>query len=101
MKVLNVSGIIDTVRDYRHEARPSDYNLAFALILSTALIISTPLNPASRLIRQAVAGPLIVLGWLYLAWVPYVRNDAEQWGVTILSSKSHHLSYGKRRLTYE
>jgi len=82
------SGFVDTLRYYRHEAHPLDYNLAFTLISLTALTLITPLSPGYRLIRQSVAGPLITLGWLYVAWVPYVRNDAEQWEVTILSSKS-------------
>lgn len=79
---------IDTIRHYRHEAHPLDYNLAFLLIFLTALVLVTPLTPGYRLFRQAIAGPAITFGWLYTAWVPYVRNDAEQWEVTILSSES-------------
>jgi hypothetical protein len=87
MKVGHDFDIIDTIRYYRHEAHPLDYNFASILILSTALTLITPLTPGYRLFRQAIAGPLIACGWLYLAWVPYVRNDAEQWEVTILTSE--------------
>jgi hypothetical protein len=88
MKTRHDSTLVDTIRYYRHEAHPLDYNLAFLLIFLTALVLVTPLTPGYRLFRQAIAGPMITFGWLYTAWVPYVRNDAEQWEVTILSSKS-------------
>jgi len=87
MKVRHDVHIVETIRHYRHEAHPLDYNFASILILSTALTLLTPLSPGYRLFRKAVAGPLIACGWLYLAWVPYVRNDAEQWEVTILASE--------------
>jgi hypothetical protein len=92
MKTRHDSTLIDTIRYYRHEAHPLDYNLAFLLIFLTALVLVTPLTPGYRLFRQAIAGPAITIGWLYTAWVPYVRNDAEQWEVTILSSKSFRQS---------
>ena len=88
MKVPHNPGFVDALRYFRHEAHSLDYNLAFTLIFLTALTLITPLSPGYRRFRQSVAGPLITLGWLYVAWVPYVRNDAEQWEVTILSSKS-------------
>jgi hypothetical protein len=92
MKARHDLSLVDTIRYYRHEAHPLDYNLAFLLIFLTALVLVTPLTPGYRLFRQAIAGPLITAGWLYTAGVPYVRNDAEQWEVTILSSKSFRQS---------
>lgn len=87
MKARHDIQFVETIRYHRHEAHPLDYNFASILILSTALTLLTPLSPGYRLFRKAVAGPLIACGWLFLAWVPYVRNDAEQWEVTILASE--------------
>jgi hypothetical protein len=77
------------IRQYRHKAKIIDYNLGFLLIFLTAVILTTPLTPGYRLLRQSVLGPAIVLGWLYLAWIPYNPNDVEQWEVTILMSELH------------
>jgi len=80
--------VLAFIRRYRHEIKIIDYHFGFFLIFLTALILTTPITPGYRLLRQAVLGPVVVLGWLYLAWIPYTRNDVEQWEVCILMSES-------------
>lgn len=79
--------LFEGLRAYRHEATPLDYNFGFFLIFATALALTTPLTPGWRLVRTGLFGPAIVVGWIFLAWIPYIRNDSEQWGVTLLMSE--------------
>lgn len=81
---------------YRHEATPFDYTFGFFLIFATALTLTTPLTPGWRLLRAGVIGPAIFLGWLYLAWIPVVKNSSEQWGVTNLMSEFEPLALTTR-----
>ena len=86
MKVESSTNLVQTLRGYRHQALVLDYNFGFLLIFLTALTLTTPLSPGWRLFRTSIAGPLIALGWLYNAWIPYVMNDSEQWEVTVFMS---------------
>lgn len=83
-----LSEVFDGLRRHRHPVTPLDYNFGFFLILLTALTLTTPLTPSYRIFRRGIAGPVIIIGWLYLAWLPYSLNDSEQWGVTNLMSES-------------
>ena len=86
MRVEWPASLFERLRGYRHQALVLDYIFGFLLIFLTALTLTTPLSPGWRLFRTSIAGPLIALGWLYNAWIPYVMNDSEQWEVTVFMS---------------
>lgn len=85
--VFSLASVFDALREYRHPAGVLDYNLGYLWTFMFALTLTTPHTSGYKLFRRAIAAPVIVVGWLYFAWVPYIANDSEQWGVTLLMSE--------------
>ena len=68
----------------RRPISPFDIVLAPTLILFTILALSAPYTPPWQLFRRGIAFPLILYGWVYLAWTPIIEQPDGQWGLTAL-----------------